>query len=370
MRIGVPKEIKTHEYRVGLTPMAAAELVRLGHQVMIQTGAGAGIDMTDDEYKAAGATIAPDAATIFAENDLVVKVKEPQPVECKMLRQEQILFTYLHLAPDTAQTDLLLQSGASCIAYETVTDVEGRLPLLAPMSEVAGRLAIQMGATNLEKAKGGRGVLLAGVPGVAPGDVVVVGGGVAGANAAQIALGIGARVTILDKSIKRLQQLDAQFGGRVTTIAATGAAIAAAVREADLVVGAVLVPGASAPKVVTREMVKQMRRGSVIVDISIDQGGCVETARPTTHTDPTYVEEGVIHYCVTNMPGAVARTSTMALNNVTLPYTIQLAQHGLAALKKDPGFLAGLNVHQGQLTCEAVAVAQGKPFKDPTQLDF
>lgn len=368
MRIGVPKEIKTHEYRVGLTPMATAELVQQGHQLFIQTGAGAGIDMTDEQYQAAGATIVADAPAVFKEAEMVVKVKEPQAAECKMLREGQILFTYLHLAPDPEQTDLLVQSGASVIAYETVQDADGRLPLLAPMSEVAGRLSIQMGATHLEKAKGGRGVLLGGVPGVAPGDVVVVGGGVAGANAAMMALGIGARVTILDKSIKRLQQLDQQFQGRATTICATSTAIAAAVREADLVIGAVLVPGASAPKVITREMVKQMRRGSVIVDISIDQGGCAETARPTSHDNPTYVEEGVVHYCVTNMPGAVARTSTMALNNVTLPYTILLANQGLPALKKDPGFMAGLNIYKGHITCEAVAQAQGKSWQNPHML--
>ncbi|HCM83396.1 MAG TPA: alanine dehydrogenase [Alphaproteobacteria bacterium] len=362
MHIGVPKEIKIHEYRVGLTPSAVSELCRLGHQVSVETGAGAGIDMSDDDYRAAGANILTTAAEIFAKADMVVKVKEPQPVECQMLRKGQILFTYLHLAPDPEQTKLLMASGASCIAYETVEDDKGRLPLLAPMSEVAGRLSVQIGAHYLEKAQGGRGILLSGVAGVAPATVVVLGAGVAGFNAMQLAVGLGTQVVVMDKSLARLREIDHIYHGRVITMHATQNVIDHYVQWADLVIGAVLVPGANAPKLVTREMLKKMKRGSVLVDIAIDQGGCFETSRPTTHTDPVYEVDGVLHYCVTNMPGAVPRTSTYALGSATMPYVIALAQNGLAALKTDKGFMAGLNVHGGQITCEAVARAQNLPF--------
>jgi alanine dehydrogenase len=360
MRIGVPREIKTHEYRVGLTTASVRELVHHGHQVVVESGAGDGIGSSDDAYRAAGATIAGAAAEVFASAELVVKVKEPQPAECKMLRPGQVLFTYLHLAPDPQQTAALVESGCIAIAYETVTDARGGLPLLAPMSEVAGRMSIQVGAHVLEKEQGGAGVLLGGVPGVPPGNVVILGGGVAGTNAARMAVGLGARVTVVDKSLPRLTELDGQFGPRLRTVFATIDAIEQAVLDADLVIGAVLVPGAAAPKLVTRDMVKRMRRGAVMVDISIDQGGCFETSRPTTHASPTYVEEGVVHYCVTNMPGAVARTSAHALNNATLPFTLQLADKGWRqALTDNPHLRAGLNIHSGRVTHEAVARALG-----------
>ncbi len=356
MRIGVPKEIKDHEYRVGLTPAAVRELVSRGHEVLVQQGAALAIGFTDDAYRAAGAAIADTAAQVFATADMIVKVKEPQPVEIAALRHGQVLFTYLHLAADRAQTEGLMASGATCIAYETVTDPRGALPLLAPMSEVAGRMSVQVGAHCLEKEQGGAGVLLGGVPGVPAGNVVVLGGGVAGTNAARMAIGFGATVTVIDRSLPRLRELDAMFPTQLHTLYSTADAIEGAVIAADLVIGAVLVPGAAAPKLVTRKIVGKMRPGSVLVDIAIDQGGCFETSRPTTHAQPTYVEEGVVHYCVTNMPGAVARTSTIALGNATLPFTLALADKGWKqALADDPHLRRGLNVHAGHVTHAAVA---------------
>lgn len=369
MRIGVPKEIKVHEYRVGLTAESARELITHDHQVMVETGAGFGAGISDADYKAVGAEIVPDAAAIFAKSDMVVKVKEPQPHECAMLRPGQILFTYLHLAPDPEQARALMKSGCVAVAYETVTDAAGRLPLLTPMSEVAGRMSVHAGAHYLEKIHGGRGVLLSGVPGVAAGKVVILGGGVVGTNAATIATGMGADVTIIDKSLARLAALDQQFGGRVRTIYATAGAIEQHVLEADLVIGAVLIPGASAPRLVTKSMVARMKKGSVIVDVAIDQGGCVETAHPTTHTDPIYVVDGVIHYCVANMPGAVARTSTFALNNATLPYALALAEKGWKkALADDPNFRHGLNIAEGKFTHPLVAEALKKAYTAPESL--
>jgi alanine dehydrogenase len=356
MQIGVPKEIKNHEYRVGLVPAGVRELVACGHRVVVQSSAGAGIGVDDAAYAAAGARIVASAKEVFDSADLVVKVKEPQLSECQMLRPGQILFTYLHLAADPSQAHALMAAGATAIAYETVTSPNGSLPLLTPMSEVAGRMSVQVGATMLQKANGGLGVLLGGVPGTAPAKVVVLGGGVSGTAAAEIAVGMRADVTIIDKSLKRLRELDALFGGRLKTMASTAEAIEAHVTEADLVIGAVLVVGAAAPKLVTREMVRKMKKGAVMVDISIDQGGCFETSRPTTHADPTFDVDGVVHYCVTNMPGAVPRTSTFALTNATLPYIKQLADLGLErALAADPHLAAGLNVHAGAITCEAVA---------------
>ncbi|HEX7034454.1 MAG TPA: alanine dehydrogenase [Pseudomonadales bacterium] len=358
MRIGVPKEIKVHEYRVGLTPASVAELTRDGHDVVVEHDAGAGIGFFDADYRAAGARIG-DVEEAFAA-DLVVKVKEPQAEECRRLREGQVLFTYLHLAADRRQAEALLGSGVTAIAYETVTDRSGGLPLLTPMSEVAGRMSVQVGAMALQKAAGGRGVLLGGVPGVAPARVVILGGGVAGTNAAYMAVGMQADVTILDKSVPRLRWLTEQFRGRAKTVMATTESVRRYVLDADLVIGSVLIPGAAAPKLVTREMVREMVDGAAMVDISIDQGGCFETSRPTTHDDPTYVEEGVVHYCVTNMPGAVARTSTIALNNVTLPFVQQLAAKGWRrALAEDPHFAAGLNVHQGKIRHPMVAAALG-----------
>jgi alanine dehydrogenase len=356
LRIGVPKEIKTEEHRVGLTPASVRELALHGHTVFVQAGAGADVGFTDDAYRAAGAEILPDAAAVFAAAELIVKVKEPQPVEVSRLSPGQILFTYLHLAADRALTEALMRSGATCIAYETVTDNAGRLPLLAPMSEVAGRMSVQVGAHCLEKHQGGSGILLGGVPGVAPAQVAVLGGGVAGSNALRMALGLGAHVTVLDKSLPRLYELDTQYGAALSTRFATFDAIEEAVIAADLVIGAVLVPGAAAPKLITRAMLRRMRPGSVLVDIAIDQGGCAETSRPTTHANPTYVEEGVVHYCVANMPGAVARTATLALNNATLPFVLVLANKGWrAALRDDVHLRRGLNVHAGRITYEAVA---------------
>ena len=364
MKISCPREIKIHEYRVGLVPAGVRELVAAGHQVMVQSGAGAGIGIGDDAYRSAGAGIAPDAQSLFEAAELIVKVKEPQLPECAMLRRGQVLFTYLHLAADAAQAQALLKSGVTAIAYETVTAPDRSLPLLTPMSEVAGRMSIQVGATALQKANGGFGVLLGGVPGVAPARVVVLGGGVAGTNAAQMAVGLGAQVTIVDRSLRRLRELDAQFGSRIETAYSTTEAIERLVTRADLVIGAVLVTGAAAPRLVTRDMVRRMEKGAVLVDISIDQGGCFETSRPTTHADPTYVVDGVVHYCVTNMPGAVPRTSTFALTNATLPYVRSLADLSWRkALERDAGFAAGLNVHDGAITHEAVARALGMVYR-------
>jgi len=368
MLIGVPKEIKVHEYRVGLTPAGVRELTAHGHQVLIQASAGLGIGIADAQYVAAGASIVDTAAEIFARSEMVIKVKEPQPVECAMLREGQVLFTYLHLAPDPAQTQGLIDSGCVAIAYETVTDGRGGLPLLAPMSEVAGRMSIQAGAHALEKAQGGTGVLLGGVPGVAPADVVVIGGGVVGYNAARLAVGMGARVTILDRSLPRLAWLDTTFDGRLTTLYSTADALETAVIHADLVIGAVLVPGAAAPKLVTRAMLKRMKPGAVIVDVAIDQGGCFETSRATTHQNPTYVDEGVVHYCVANMPGGVARTSTFALTNATLPFALALADKGYKrALLDDPNLREGLNVHLGRVTYKAVAEALGHDYQSTSE---
>ena len=358
MLIGVPKEVKTHEYRVGLVPGSVRELVSNGHQVIVQHAAGAVIGFDDAAYEQVGATIVDTAEEIFQIADMIVKVKEPQPHECKMLRPGQILFTYLHLAPDPEQAKLLLDSGCIAIAYETVTNKRGGLPLLAPMSEVAGRMAIQAGATCLEIANHGSGILLGGVPGVAPAKVVVLGGGVAGTNSVRVAMGMGANVVVIDKAIEQLYHLDLQFGSKITTIYSTTDAIEEHVSTADLVVGAVLIPGSSAPKLVTRDMLTRMRHGSVLVDISIDQGGCFETSKPTTHQHPTYITDGIVHYCVSNMPGAVPRTSTFALNNATLPFVLALANYGYKqAMKQDPYLLNGLNVYKGSLTHRAVASA-------------
>ena len=363
MRIGVPKEIKTHESRVGLTPTAVRELVSHGHQVMVQKNAGVQIDLGDDKYVTAGATIAATAQEIYAEADLIVKVKEPQPSEIPWLREAQVLFTYLHLAPDPAQTQGLLDSGCIAIAYETVTDSYGGLPLLAPMSEVAGRMAIQAGARALELDQGGRGMLLGGVSGVPAARVVVLGGGVVGTNAARIAMGVEAHVTVLDKSIHRLQQLDAQYGSRINTVFSTVDTVEEYVSNADLVIGAVLVPGGAAPKLVSRELVGRMNRGSVLVDVAIDQGGCFATSKPTTLASPIYHVDGVVHYCVSNMPGAVARTSTFALNNATLPFVLALANKGYRqALSDDLHLRNGLNIFKGRLTYAAVAHALGLTY--------
>jgi len=364
MKIGVPKEIKIHEYRVGLVPAGVRELVGAGHQVLVQSGAGAGIGFEDSHYQAAGARIAERAPDIFSASDLIVKVKEPQLAECKMLRAGQTLFTYLHLAADRDQALGLVASGATAIAYETVTAPDGSLPLLTPMSEVAGRMSVQVGATSLQKANGGFGVLLGGVPGVAPARVVILGGGVSGTHAAEMAVGLRADVTVVDRSVKRLRELSSLFGNQLKTVYSTAHAIEELVRDADLVIGAVLIAGAAAPKLVTRAMVKSMKAGAVLVDIAIDQGGCFETSRPTTHAEPTYLLDGVIHYCVTNMPGAVPRTSTFALTNATLPYVRALADHGWQrAIAEDSGLARGLNVHAGHVTHEAVASALGLDFK-------
>ena len=369
MRVGSPKEIKTHEYRVGLTPESAAELVRAGHEVLMETKAGEGIGASDERYRSIGAKILPTADAVFSEAEMIVKVKEPQAVEIARLRPHHVLFTYLHLAPDPEQAEGLMRSGATCIAYETVTDKDGRLPLLKPMSEVAGRMSIQVGAHFLEKAHGGRGVLMGGVPGVRPADIVILGAGVAGYNAAQIAVGMRARVTVFDKNPARLEELDREFNGRLETVYSTSAAVAEAVKEADVVVGAVLIAGAAAPKLITRDMLKTMRPGAVLVDISIDQGGCFETSYPTTHSDPVFMVDGIIHYCVANMPGAVARTSAFALNNATLPFTLALANKGYRqALIDDPHLANGLNVFDGAIAHEAVAKDLGKPFRRPSWL--
>ena len=364
MRVGVPREIKNHEYRVGLTPASVAELVHAGHAVVVETTAGMGIDFSDKDYVAAGSRIVPDAKTVFAGSDMIVKVKEPQPSEVAMLEPRHVLFTYLHLAADKPQAEGLMRSGATCIAYETVTDRRGGLPLLKPMSEVAGRMSIQVGAHYLEKEQGGRGVLLGGVPGVAPAKVAILGGGISGVNAAQMAVGMRADVTIYDISNDRLAELDMFFSSQIKTEYASKAAIAAAVKDASLVIGAVLVPGAAAPKLVTREMIRTMPRGSVLVDIAIDQGGCFETSHATTHEDPVFEVDGVIHYCVANMPGAVARTSAFALNNATLPFVLKLANLGAeAAMKADPHLAAGLNVHHGKIAFKAVADDLDLPYQ-------
>lgn len=360
MLIGVPKEIKNHEYRVGLTPSSVRELVEHGHKVQVETMAGSGVGFADEDYVAAGASIAANASDIFATAEMIIKVKEPQKVEYEQLRPGQLLFTYLHLAPDPDQTAGLVKSGATAIAYETVTDRNGGLPLLAPMSEVAGRMAPQVGASALQKANGGRGMLLGGVPGVAPAKVIVIGGGVVGTNAARIAAGMGADVTILDKNVKRLTYLDDLFGPRIKTQYATIDDTEALVYEADMVVGAVLVPGAAAPKLIRKEQLSRMKPGSVIVDVAIDQGGCFETSKATTHADPIYIVDDVVHYCVANMPGAVARTSTFALNNATLPFALALANKGWKqACKDNPHLAEGLNVHDGKVTYKAVADALG-----------
>ncbi|WP_225764176.1 alanine dehydrogenase [Stenotrophomonas sp. Marseille-Q4652] len=363
MLVGVPTEIKNHEYRVGLTPAGVRELASHGHQVLVQRGAGQAIGLSDADYEAAGAQLADDAATVFARAEMIVKVKEPQPAECAMLRPGQVLFTYLHLAPDPAQATALLASGCTAIAYETVTDERGGLPLLAPMSEVAGRMSIQAGAHALQKAQGGSGILLGGVPGVAPGEVLVLGGGVVGINAARMALGLGARVTVLDRSLERLRQLDELYGPQLSTVFSTRDAIEARLPHADLVIGAVLIPGAAAPKLVSRAQLALMRPGSVLVDVAIDQGGCFETSHPTTHQDPTYEVDGIVHYCVANMPGGVARTSTFALTQATLPHVLALADKGARqALLDDTGLRNGLNVHAGRLTHRAVAQALGLDY--------
>ena len=367
MRIGVPTEIKSGERRVGLTPESASELVAHGHDVLVQSGAGLGIGATDTDYTAIGAHIAPDAEKVFTDAQMIIKVKEPQASERAMLTDQHLLFTYLHLAPDPDQTRELVDSGATCIAYETITGDDGGLPLLAPMSQVAGRLSVQAGATALEVIHGGAGILLGGVPGVAPAKAVVIGGGVVGVNAIEMAIGLGADVTVLDRNLNVLDRLARRFGPAIRTIYSTKASLRAEVLSSDLVIGAVLVAGARAPKLVTRDMITQMRDGSVIVDVAIDQGGCVETARPTTHDDPTYVVDGVVHYCVANMPGAVPRTSSFALNNATLPYAIRLADHGYEeVVRTDPHVANGLNVHRGMVTEPSVAADLGYTYVAPT----
>ena len=369
MRIGVPREIKNHEYRVGMTPSSVRELQLHGHQVQVQKGAGAAIGLTDEQYRLAGATLVDTAQEVFAWAEMIVKVKEPQPAECAMLRPGQILYTYLHLAPDPAQTAALVKSGAVCVAYETITGPGGGLPLLAPMSEVAGRMSIQAGAAHLEKSKGGMGLLLGGVPGVPPAHVLILGAGVVGTNALQMAVGLGARVSVFDRNVDRLRQLDLVFGNRIETVYSTAQAIEEHALQADLVIGGVLIPGAAAPKLVTRALVARMKPGAVVVDVAIDQGGCFETSHATTHADPTYVVDGVIHYCVANMPGAVARTSTFALNNATIGHALALADKGWRrAAAEDAHLRAGLNVVEGQVTCEAVAHDLGYAYVDPAGL--
>ncbi|MAB21906.1 MAG: alanine dehydrogenase [Idiomarina sp.] len=371
MLIGVPKEIKNHEYRIGLTPAAVREYVENGHDVIVENNGGAAIGFTNEQYMEAGATIIDTPEEIFQRADMIVKVKEPQPNECKMLREGQILYTFLHLAPDPTQTELLGKAGCTAIAYETVTDNRNGLPLLAPMSEVAGRMSIQAGAHYLEKAHGGSGTLLGGVPGVAPGKVLIIGGGVVGTNAAKMAIGLGAEVTILDRSLPRLRELDDIFAGRVQTVYSTVDAIDKYSREADLVVGAVLIPGAAAPKLLTRENISKMKPGSVLVDVAIDQGGCFETSKATTHQDPVYIIDDVVHYCVANMPGGVARTSTIALNNATLPYGIALANKGVKAMLENEHLLRGLNMHKGKITYKAIhddlGQQLGLDYQDPRE---
>ncbi len=368
MRIGVPKEIKVHEYRVGLVPASVRELIHNGHEVVVEQNAGAGVGFEDSDFATIGAEILPTAADVFETADMIIKVKEPQTSEISMLRQDQVLFTYLHLAAEPEQTQGLVDSGCVAIAYETVTDDQGGLPLLAPMSEVAGRMSIQVGALCLEKEKGGKGILLGGVPGVPVAKVVVLGGGVVGTNAARMAMGLEASVTVIDKSLPRLNELDMQFGPTLNTIYATMETVEQYVIGADLVIGAVLIPGATAPRLVTKDMIKQMQKGSVVVDVAIDQGGCFETSKPTTHADPTYIVDDVVHYCVTNMPGAVARTSARALNNATLPFVIDLTIKGYQqALKDDPHLMNGLNIHKGHVTYEAVAHDLGLEYVPPAE---
>ncbi|MDD7805789.1 MAG: alanine dehydrogenase [Endozoicomonas sp. (ex Botrylloides leachii)] len=363
MRIGIPKEIKNHEYRVGLTPASAHEFIANGHQVFVETHAGEGIDFSDDDYRAAGVEVLETADDVFKQSEMIVKVKEPQAIERARLKSHHTLFTYLHLAPDIEQAHGLIKSGAVCIAYETVTNDKGGLPLLAPMSAVAGRMSIQAGAHSLEKSQGGRAVLIGGVPGVKPAKVVIIGGGVVGENAAEMAVGMGAEVIILDRSISVLRRLSKRFYNSIKTIYSTASALADHISEADLVIGAVLLPGAAAPKLLTRELIATMKKGAVIVDVAIDQGGCAETSRPTTHAEPTYIVDGIVHYCVANMPGAVARTSTIALNNATLPYAIALANKGIKqALQDDKHLLRGLNVCRGHITCEDVSTALNLPY--------
>ena len=369
MIIGVPQEVKNNEFRVGLTPGNVRGLCKQGHSVLVQRGAGAQIGLSDESYRIAGATLINSAAEVYSKSEMIVKVKEPQPQECAMLREEQILFTYLHLAPDPAQTQALINSGASCIAYETVTSMNGALPLLAPMSEVAGRMSIQAAASHLEKTHGGLGVLMAGVPGVAPAKVVILGGGVVGRNALQMAVGIGADVCIFDRDIERLRQIDALYGNRVRTFYSDPLLVEREVCTADAVIGAVLLPGAAAPKLVTHDMVRKMQPGSVVVDVAIDQGGCFETSKPTTHADPTFLVDGVIHYCVANLPGAVARTSTFALTNATYPFVEVLANRGvIKALSINHHLRNGLSVHRGMLTSEPVAQAQRLDFVSAEEL--
>ena len=369
MLIGVPKEIKAQEFRVGMTPAGVRELAASGHQVLVQHSAGEGIGLTDALYAAAGATIVDSAEQVFAETDLVVKVKEPQAQECRWLRPGQTLFTYLHLAADLKQAELLMDSGATCIAYETITSQQGGLPLLAPMSLVAGRLSVQAGAHHMEVHQGGNGTLLGGVPGVAPAKVLVLGGGVVGSSALRVALGMGADVTVIDRSVSKLAELDEQYRGQLRTIYSTAESIEEHAREADLIIGAVLIPGASAPKLISANMLRLLKPGTVLVDVAIDQGGCFETSRPTTHADPTYVIDDVVHYCVANMPGAVARTATLALTNATLPYVARLASKGSReTLLSDEHFSAGLNVFEGQLTHQAVAEALDTSWRRPSEV--
>ena len=369
MLIGVPKEIKAQEFRVGMTPAGVRELAASGHQVLVQHSAGEGIGLTDALYAAAGATIVDSAEQVFAETDLVVKVKEPQAQECRWLRPGQTLFTYLHLAADLKQAELLMDSGATCIAYETITSQQGGLPLLAPMSLVAGRLSVQAGAHHMEVHQGGNGTLLGGVPGVAPAKVLVLGGGVVGSSALRVALGMGADVTVIDRSVSKLTELDEQYRGQLRTIYSTAESIEEHAREADLIIGAVLIPGASAPKLISADMLRLLKPGTVLVDVAIDQGGCFETSRPTTHADPTYVIDDVVHYCVANMPGAVARTATLALTNATLPYVVRLASKGSReTLLSDEHFSAGLNVFEGQLTHQAVAEALDTSWRRPSEV--
>jgi alanine dehydrogenase len=367
--IGIPQEVKDHEYRVGMTPASVHALVVKGHRVIVQDSAGVGSGIADDEYREAGAEIVPDAAAVYGQAEMVVKVKEPVAQEYGLLRPGQTLFTYLHLAPLPELTDVLLQRQVTGIAYETIIDAEGKLPLLTPMSEVAGRMSVVVGASFLQKIHGGRGTLLAGVPGVPPGDVVVIGGGIVGINAIKMALGLGARVAVLETNLDRMRELDNLFQGQVTTLASNHHNLSAALRRADLLIGAVLIPGRAAPKLVTRDMLKLMKEGAVVVDVAVDQGGCFETTHPTTHSNPTYVVDGIVHYCVANMPGAVPRTSTFALNNATLPYALALANKGVKrAVKEDPGLLAGVNTYEGQITCAPVAESLGRPYRPLEEL--